>query len=260
EKICEAIAKCKPVAVEEDCKIVASVAGQSEEETARIARAAQESGADAIEINMVCPATGPHLGPEYERLGKYWSETPDRAVSVISEVKKNVTVPVWAKCTLERLVNPDFLHEVDSGARPDAYSFIGGRTPCLVIDVETGKPKFPGNTLLRFEKGLPVVPMVTGPVKTSTVLHAAYLAKLTKTPLICSGGLSRGYDVIEALMAGAAAAGISTAVYRKRDVSLEILREIEEFMNRRGIDDLGSVVGCALQHIPGPPLLKVPGV
>ncbi|NPV53606.1 MAG: hypothetical protein HPY71_08780 [Firmicutes bacterium] len=260
EKVCEAIARCKPLAAQEDCKIIASLSGQSEQEMAEMARALESAGADGIELNLVCPSTGPHLGPDYDRLGKYWSETPERVISVISAVKSAVNAPVWAKCTLGSIIKPEFIKEVDAKAPPDAYAFIGGRMPCLVIDTDTGKPKFPGNTLLRFEKGIPVMPTVTGPVKPSTILHTAYLAKITKTPLICSGGLGKGLDIIEALMVGASAACISTAVYRKGDISLEILREIQDFMERKGLSSLDSIKGIALQHIPDPPLLKVPGL
>lgn len=259
EKICDAIAKSKNIAVEEDCKIIASLSGQSEKEMANMAAALESAGADAIELNLICPSTGPHLGPDYDRLGNYWSKTPELAISVIQAVKSAVDIPVWAKCTLGSLIKPEFLEKVSKEAAPDAYSFIGGRTPCLVIDLDTRKPKFPGNNILKLKQGIPVMPSCTGPVKPSTVLHTAYLAKLTDTPLICSGGLGKGTDVIETIMVGASGACVSTAVYRKTDISLDILREIEEFMESRQIKSIEELRGVALPNIPNPPLLKVPG-
>jgi dihydroorotate dehydrogenase (NAD+) catalytic subunit len=258
ESVAKAVAAVKKAAEEERCLIVGSVSGNTVEEMNTVARAMVEAGADIIEINMVCPATGPHLGPDYACLGKYWSATPERAVEAISGIRATVRVPVWAKCVLGSLTNRDFLNKVDKEARPDAYAYVGGRLPCLVIDVETGKPKFPGNLLLQIEKKIPISPAVTGPVKASTMLHTAYLARLTETPLIPSGGLKRGHDIIEAMMVGASAAQISQAVYRSRDVSLAMIREMEAFVERRGIASLREIFGVSLQYIPAPPLLRVP--
>ncbi len=258
ESVAKAVAAVKKIAEEENCLIVGSVAGNTVEEMQTVAKALAEAGADIIEINMVCPATGPHLGPDYACLGKYWSATPERAVEAISGIRAAVRVPVWAKCVLGNLINKEFLNKVDKEARPDAYAYVGGRLPCLVIDVETGKPKFPGNVLLQIEKKIPISPAVTGPVKASTMLHTAYLARLTDTPLIPSGGLRKGEDIIEALMVGASAAQISQAVYRDREVSLSIIKEMEAFVERRGIASLQEICGVSLQYIPAPPLLRVP--
>lgn len=256
--VAKAVAAVKKAAEEEGCLIVGSVSGNTVEEMKTVAKAMEEAGADVIELNLVCPATGPHLGPDYACLGKYWSATPERAIEAISGIRSAVRVPIWAKCVLGSLTNKDFLNKVDKEARPDAYSYVGGRLPCLVIDVETGKPKFPGNLILQIEKKIPVSPAVTGPVKSSTMLHTAYLARLTETPLLPSGGLKRGHDIIEAMMVGASAAQISQAVYRSRDVSLTILKEMEAFVERKGIASLREIFGVSLQHIPAPPLLRVP--
>lgn len=258
DRVAKAVAAVKKVAEAEKCLIVGSVAGNTVEEMNTVAKALEEAGADIIEMNLVCPATGPHLGPEYACLGKYWSATPERAIEAISGMRATVRVPIWAKCVLGSLISKEFLNKVDEEARPDAYSYVGGRLPCLVIDVETGKPKFPGNTLLQIEKKIPVSPAVTGPIKPSTMLHTAYFARLTKTPLVPSGGMKKGEDIIEALMVGASAAQISLAVYRDRDASLIIIKQMEAYMERRGISSLQEIFGIALQHIPAPPLLRVP--
>lgn len=258
ESVAKALTAVKKLAEEEKCLVVGSVAGNTVEEMNTVAKVLEEAGADIIEINMVCPATGPHLGPDYAYLGKYWSATPERAVEAISGIRSTVRVPIWAKCLLGKLISKEFLNKVDREARPDAYSYVGGRLPCLVIDVETGKPKFPGNLLLQIEKKIPISPAVTGPVKASTMLHTAYIARLTETPLVPSGGLRRGHDIIEALMVGASAAQISQAVFRNRDASIPILQEIEAFVARRGIASLQEIFGVSLQYIPAPPLLQVP--
>ncbi|HSB07850.1 MAG TPA: tRNA-dihydrouridine synthase [Thermodesulfobacteriota bacterium] len=258
EKMCQAITAVKKLAETEKCLIVGSLAGNTPEEMVEVASSFVDAGADLLEMNLACPLTGSYLGPDYEKLGKYWCQTPKKAVEAIQAVKGAVKVPVWAKCVLNAIVQEGFLKEVDEEARPDAYSFVGGRLPCLVIDVETGRPKFSGSILLQIKRGIPISPMVTGPVKSSTILHTAYLARMTSTPLIPSGGLYKGEDVIEAMMVGSSSVQICAEVYRNQNASIVFLKDIEAFMERKKIKSLSEVFGAALQYIPAPPLLKVP--
>ncbi len=258
EKMGRAVSAVKKLAEAEKCLIVGSLAGNTAAEMVEVASRFVDAGADLLELNLACPVTGPYLGPDYEKLGKYWCQTRERAVEAIQAVKGAVKVPVWAKCVLNTIVQEGFLKKVDEEAKPDGYSFVGGRLPCLVIDVETGKPRFPGSILLQIKKGIPISPMVTGPVKSSTILHTAYLARITSTPLIPSGGLYRGEDVIEAMMAGGSSIQICTEVYRNPNASIVFLKEIEAFMKRKKIDSLAEIFGAALQYVPAPPLLKVP--
>jgi len=259
DRMVDAIRRTAELAVEHDCKIIGSCTGNTLEEILSICRRFEEAGAAAIELNMVCPSTGPHLGQEYACLGKWWVDDTDRGVELINAVKQAVQIPVWSKLPLSKLVEKPFLEALDRKARADAYSFVGGRMPNLKIDLATGKPVLPGNLLLRMEKGLPISPMVTGPVKPSTILHTAFLAKLSRTPLVCSGGLTRGADILEALMAGATAVQICKAVYRDIKAGSRMLEELREVMERCGYEEIHSLRGCVLADLPAPPLLTVPG-
>jgi len=259
DRMVEAITQASGPAAENGCLIIGSCTGNTLEEILSICRRFEVAGAAAIELNMVCPSTGPHLGPEYARLGKWWAEDTERAVGLIQAVKREVRIPVWSKLPLEKLINKPFLATLEREARPDACSFVGGRLPNLKIDLKSGRPLLPGNLLLRMEKKLPISPMVTGPIKPSTILHTAYLAKLTHIPLVCSGDLTRGADILEAIMAGAAAAQVCKAVYKDIRAGERILEQLAVVMERYGYTDLESVRGCALAHLPDPPLLTVPG-
>lgn len=257
EKMSQAIASSRALADEHNCRIVGSVTGSSLEEMADNAARLCAAGADAIEIDMACPSTGPHLGPEYAQLGKYWAQDANHAVAAIRAVKEATNVPVWVKAPLGCLLSAEFVKAVDKDARPDAYSFVGGRMPCLVINTDTGEPLLPGNIRLMIEKKIPVCPMVTGPVRPTTIYHTAYISHLTKTPLIPTGGLSCGDDIIQAIMAGASAAGICAAVYRDQNAPMRILSEIEDYVSRKKLGSLDEIKGAVLQHLPAPPLLKV---
>jgi len=257
DKMAEYVSQVSLLAKSSNCKIVGSCTGNSIEEILYAAKKYEEAGADAIELNMVCPSSGPHLGPEYARVGKWWSMDAERAISLINTLKQSLHIPVWAKLPLEKLIERKFLDKL-LGCPPDAISFIGGRMPNLKINVATGVPLLPGNLKVMIEKGLPISPMVTGPVKPSTILHTAYLAKQTDIPLICSGGLEKGEDVMEAIMAGASAVQICKAVYKNVDVEQKIISPFSELMDKYNYSSVKEIKGRALAHLPNPPLLTVP--
>ncbi|RLC36102.1 MAG: hypothetical protein DRH33_07530 [Candidatus Nealsonbacteria bacterium] len=258
DKMVEAIDQVIEISVEQNCKIIGSCTGNTIEEVLLICEKFKKAGVTGIELNMVCPNTGPHLGKEYNRIGKWWSRDAERAIKLIKGIKKQFELPVWAKLPLAKLVDNHFLQTLDQEGAPDAYSFVGGRLPNLKIDIKTGKPILPGNLLLMIKQKIPISPMVTGPVKPSTVLHVAYISKLTKTPLICSGGLTEGEDILETIMAGASAAQICKVVYREAKAGHRILEEIKELMEMNNYHNLEKIRGLTLQYLPDPPLFTVP--
>ena len=71
--------------------IIASVAGASPEEFAEMSVGLAIKGADAIELNLVCPHRGTMVGrAKDEPLGRYWSQTPERSFKVVKAVKDAV--------------------------------------------------------------------------------------------------------------------------------------------------------------------------
>ena len=256
EKMAEAISESRKLADENNCLIVGSLSGNSIEEMVEIAEMLWKAGAHVIEIDMACPSTGPHLGPGYDRLGMYWAETTERAIEVIGAVRSAIDVPLWIKAPLGKILSPEWLKGLEGDAAPEALSYVGGRIPCLVINTDTGEPLLPGNLRLKMEKGYPITPMVTGPVGPSTVFHTSYAVQLTDIPLIPTGGLETGNDIIQAIMAGAYATGICKAIYRDQKASFEILSEIEAYCRDKNVKDISDLRGVVLKHLPAPPLYR----
>ena len=52
------------------------------------------------------------------------------------------------------------------------------------------------------------------------------------TPIIGTGGVSSGEDVVEMLLAGASAVGVGTATFREPRAMLRILDELEDLVPR----------------------------
>jgi len=222
--------------------VIASVAGASPEEFAEMSVELAEKGADAIELNLVCPHRGRLVGrPEDEPLGRYWAQTPERSFTVIKAVKDVVKIPVWAKFpsvpVLDKLEIALKMEEAGAGAlvpTPGAF-------PGMVIDVETGKPVI-GN----WEH----TGTLTGhAIKPVGIKFVSELSRTLRTPVIGTGGVSSGLDVVEYAMVGAQAVEVVTAIMQKTRVT-DLIAEIERFMSNKGYGSFQDFRGKALEFLP----------
>ncbi|MBC7316633.1 MAG: DUF561 domain-containing protein, partial [Chloroflexi bacterium] len=72
------------------------------------------------------------------------------------------------------------------------------------------------------------------------------VSQAVKVPIIGTGGVSSGEDVLRMIMAGATAVGIGSALYEEGEAIFgRILREMEEIMQDEGIATLDAIRGCA---------------
>ena len=222
-----------------DVPLIASVAGSTPGEYADMAAHLERAGADAIELNLVCPHKGRLVGgPEEEPLGDYWSRTPEQIVSVIRSVKEKVGIPVWAKFPS---VRPADVVSAAQEAGADAIVPFPGVIPGMVIDVEAGKPVL-GNV----EGSGTITGQAIRPLGIKVVSE---LSRKTDVPIIGTGGVATGRDVVEYLMAGAYAVQVLTHVMRKPTID-DILSELEEFTKKKGFEGVAEMRGLALRYLP----------
>jgi dihydroorotate dehydrogenase (NAD+) catalytic subunit len=254
-RMAENVKTCTDMARKNNCHIIGSISCGSIEEAVFVATEFEKAGASAIEIDMTCPHVGDHLGAEYGTRGFFWGNPkyPERAAELIKSVKAAIDIPLWPKMRPTTL----FLigETISKQTSPDAFPYNGSSFPNaplgLAIDVETGRPIFSGNTLLKIRKGMKFTPYaIPFPLWPATILATALLKKKVNVPLVPSGGLTRGVDVLQAIIAGATAVEMCSAVYRDLDVVESVLREITWFMNKRGCTSIRELTGTALEHIP----------
>lgn len=256
EKMAESVKACKDLAHKENCHLIGSISCGSIEEAVYVATKFEKAGVSALEIDMQCPAVGEHLGPEYATRGAvHWAdpEHPERSAELIKAIKDAVDVPLWPKIRTSTLYLVGDV--IEKNSNPDAFPFMGYTFPRpplgLAIDIETGQPLFNGNTLLKIKNGISFRPCAgVTPVFQTTVLATAVLSRRINAPLVPSGGIRRGFDVIQAMMAGAKAVEVCTAAYKDMDVIKSLLREIGWFMSKKGYTHLHEIVSIALDHIP----------
>ena len=105
--------------------------------------------------------------------------------------------------------------------------------PGLAIDVETRRPA------LGFGTG-----GVSGPgLLPVGVLAVWKVSKAVSVPLIGVGGITRGTDAIQYLMAGASLVAMGTAALRDPRAPGRVISEMREWCERHHVKSLTEVVG-----------------
>lgn len=182
----------------------------------------------AIEINLSCPNMSAQ-GNAHE----IFAHDPDLVGSIVEAVR-GCGVPVWAKLSpnTNRLVDiAGVAHDAGASAVTLVNTALG-----MVIDTQTGRPAL-GNG------GGGVSGRAIHPIAVRAV-HAVY-ARYPDLPIIGVGGVSCGEDAIEMLMAGASAVQVGTATFADPRTAQQVIAQMEEWADRRGLDTWNSIVGIA---------------
>jgi dihydroorotate dehydrogenase (NAD+) catalytic subunit len=223
-----------PWLAEQGVPVVVSVAGNSREEYAEVARRVAESPAvAAVEVNLAAP--------NVEDRGRMFGRLPGPAADVVRAVRAVTRrdAPVLAKLApdVSDLVTIA-LACVDAGA--DGLSLINTMAG-LAIDPHTMRP-----TLAGVSGGL------SGPAIRPVALRCVYEvhAALPGTPIIGIGGVATGLDALEFVLAGASAVAVGTALFHDPTAGPRILRELEEALSARRIGRLADAVGLAHKMPP----------
>jgi dihydroorotate dehydrogenase (NAD+) catalytic subunit len=108
------------------------------------------------------------------------------------------------------------------------------------------------NTLLGMaidaEKQKPVLSTITGGLSGPCVKPVALrmvwqVSKVVKIPIIGLGGIMNATDAIEFMLAGASAVQVGTANFIDPQISIKIIQGIEEYLNRKGVQNIGDIIG-----------------
>jgi dihydroorotate dehydrogenase (NAD+) catalytic subunit len=203
--------------------VIASIAGNTVQEFVRVAdRLRGAPGVIAVEVNISCP--------NLDDRNNMFSHDPVQTGAVISQVRRSLDVPMFAK------LSPNVTSIVDiAGAALDAgakgLSLINTLVG-MAIDIETGKPKLGGIT-----GGLSGPAIRPVAVRAVYEVHQAY----PDAPIIAMGGVMNYRDALEMIMAGATAVAVGTANFVDPKATLEIIRGIERFMVERGIRSIARL-------------------
>jgi dihydroorotate dehydrogenase (NAD+) catalytic subunit len=215
-----------PIWAEWQVPVIVNIAGETIEEYGELAKELDKvSGVSGIEVNISCPnvkAGGAEFGADALTAAK-----------VTKAVKAATSLPVVVKLTPEA----DDIKAVANAvaeAGADAISLIN-TLKGMAIDIEKRKP-----VLGSLSGGL------SGPAIKPIALQMVYeVCGAVKIPVIGIGGIATASDALEFIMAGSSAVQVGTAIFANPRAPLDILKGIEDFMQKEGIKDISELIGAA---------------
>ncbi len=184
----------------------------------------QGEGIAAYELNASCPNTAAG--------GMIFGVDPGLLRELTAAVCRASRRPVWVKLTpnvTDIAVMARAAWEAGAAALTVANTFLG-----MAIDAHTRRPRF-----ARRVAGL------SGPAIKPLALRLVYEAhRAVPLPILGSGGIATGEDAVEFLLAGATAVQIGTASFWDPKATEFVLRELEKFGRRRGLESISQLIGA----------------
>ncbi|MEZ4736395.1 MAG: dihydroorotate dehydrogenase [Caldilineaceae bacterium] len=225
------LAQAKQALAPHQTALIASIFAGPPEEFGAVAATVAQARPDLIEVNISCPNVHSDFGEPY-------AGDPQAAAAVTDQVKQAVAtyeIPVIVKLapnvpSIARIARA----VVEAGA--DALCVVN-TMPGLLIDAESGQA-----ILANRSGGL------SGPMLKPIALKCVYdvYRACPGVPIIGTGGVTTGLDVIEMLMAGATAVGIGSAIYYRGATALrQVKAELIQWLEAHNIDDINTLRGLA---------------
>ncbi len=209
-----------------ETKFIINISGSSVEEYGEIAKHFDNTGIDAIEINISCP--------NVKEGGVAFGNDPEMSFRVVEICRKNTTKPIITKLSPNQTdIAANAVRCIEAGS--DGLAVIN-TVMGMAVDVETKKPVIGNN-----RGGL------SGPaIKPIALLkvHQVYqVSKKHNVPIIGQGGIVSAKDAIEFIIAGADTVGIGTALFYDPLVCTKINSGISQYLEDHNLKNLDSLVG-----------------
>ena len=177
----------------------------------------------AIELNISCP--------NVKEGGMAFGTSCQSAEVVVKAVRKVYHKTLIVKLSPNVTDISEIAKAVES-AGADSVSLINTLLG-MAIDAEKQKP-----VLSTITGGL------SGPAVKPIALRMVWqVAKAVKIPIIGLGGIMNAADAVEFMLAGASAVQIGTANFINPQIAVKIIDGINEYLTRKGIEDVRKIVG-----------------
>jgi dihydroorotate dehydrogenase (NAD+) catalytic subunit len=86
---------------------------------------------------------------------------------------------------------------------------------------------------------------LSGPAIKPVAVRMVYqVAQAVKLPIIGMGGIATAEDALEFILAGASAVSVGTANFRNPRATMEVVKGIEEYMERQHVEDIKELIGA----------------
>ena len=206
--------------------VIANAAGSTEDDYCYMAERLSNSGVHMMEMNISCP--------NVKEGGVAFGTRPESVYNITKAVRAHCTKPLMVKLS----PNVADIAEVAKAAEEagaDAISLINTLTG-MAVDVHTRRPVLAN-----------VVGGMSGPAVRPVALRMCWqAAKAVSIPVVGMGGIETGEDAFAFLMVGCAAVQVGTANLYNPYACMDVIRGMEEYCARHGIEDINDVVNSLL--------------
>lgn len=223
-----------------DKVMIVSIMGRSEDEWSRLAKLAEEAGADLIECNFSCPQMTSHA------MGSDVGQNPELVKACSRAAASAASRPVIAKMT-PNIGNMEIpaAAALEGGAKGiSAINTVKSITG-LDLNLMTGLPAVNGKSSVSGYSGAAVRPIAL-----------RFIAQMKQDPRLKDaefsgiGGIETWRDAAEFILLGCRNLQVTTAVmqYGYRIVE-DMISGLSHFMDEKGFSHLDEMVGLALPNL-----------
>lgn len=216
-----------PALTARGARVVVSIWGTTIDDYRRVAEmlAAVPDDVVAVEVNVSCP--------NHHERGRVFAHSSEATAAAI-EASLVCGRPVWAKLSpnVTDLVSiARAAHDAGAQAVTLINTLMG-----MAIDTDTRRPSLGAGG-----GGL------SGPAIHPVAVRAIYDVRAAgpDIPIIGVGGVARGVDAVEMLMAGASAVQVGTATFADPAAPLRVIDEMRQWCADHGIGHIEDLIGVA---------------
>ena len=206
-----------------DTKVIANISGNTPEEYGIMCEKLSQAGVDMIEVNISCP--------NVKAGGLAYGTRPELAAEVTEVAKKHASVPVMVKLSPNVTDITEIAKAVES-AGADAVSLINTLRG-MRIDINTRRPILKMNT-----GGL------SGPAVLPVAVRMVWeVSNAVKIPVLGMGGVAKGSDAAQLMLAGASAVAVGTACFADPFAPVKVRDELAAIAEGQGLASVAELTG-----------------
>jgi dihydroorotate dehydrogenase (fumarate) len=203
------------------CPVIASLNGTTLGGWLQYARAMEQAGADALELNVY------GIPADFDLSATALEQT---TVDMVHEVKRTVRIPVAVKLSPFYTALPHFARQLDLAGADGLVLFNRFYQPDIDPDALEGTRRLHLSRSSELPLRLRWLAILSGRVRPS---------------LAVSGGVHAGIDAVKAIMSGATVVQMVSALLRNGPDHLRQVRaEVEEWMLRHEYQSIDQMRGC----------------
>lgn len=202
-----------------------SAVGHSAHDFGEVAAILSTTSVTAIEINLSCPNL---------EGGGMFALDAKAAAGVVNRVRDATELPLGAKLSPN---SEDIVAIASAVAEAGADWVVLGNTVWGAgFDVESRRPLL--SSVVGGYSGRPIKPIALRCVWEVS-------RSVPDLPILGTGGVASGDDVVEFLLAGASAVGVGTVHFASPKIGERIMRQLTKYLERHRITDVAELIGAA---------------